>query len=270
MSHRNNYSDFVEVTNDMMISKGFVLSRPDHKGETSYYSKESSAYALGVIGDLNNGGYMVIMDRELFERICNKNIILNRQDIYKPPVPCIIISGKNVRMHRLQVDTSIYTQVDHINRNQSCCCKFNLRACNNSENNMNRCREMYAKYESFGGIKEYEGYAYEMIVDNSRVNIISELKGKGLRECGTRNKGSAVLLKSRLFDSKVDCLLSYRDNNRLLHRETRLEQFVYDIENDFSDTLGLIVHCLLLENITEDEMYQMNLANWRDKVDSCN
>lgn len=69
-------------------------------------------------------------------------------------------------------------------------------------------------------------------------------------------------------DSEVDCYLKYRDTARVIYKGTELEEFVYDIENDFSKTLGLLIHYYIFGDITKAEMYQMNLAYWRDTLDN--
>ena len=43
---------------------------------------------------------------------------------------------------------------------------------------------------------------------------------------------------------------------------------MYDITNDFRDTMYLLVHHYILHDISYEEMYQMNKEYWQDKNDS--
>lgn len=70
------------------------------------------------------------------------------------------------------------------------------------------------------------------------------------------------------YDSKVDYYLKRRDVARDLYKGTVDEDFVYDIENDFSGTLGLLIHYYILNDITKEEMYELNLEYWRNKLDN--
>lgn len=66
--------------------------------------------------------------------------------------------------------------------------------------------------------------------------------------------------------SEVARYLGYRNTARELYKGTGFEDFVYDIRNDFSETLGLLIHYYILGDITETEMRQMNLDYWRHKL----
>ena len=130
-------------------------------------------------------------------------------------------------------------QIDHINHNQSCCIKENLRPCNNKQNTINR-QDRCGVWE-YGDEEEIYYYAYDLVMDGC--------------------------IKKR-YDSKVDCFLGYRDTARVLYKGTGFEEFVYDIENDFSETFNLLLDHYIFHDITENEMLQMNLAYWRDTLDN--
>ena len=77
-----------------------------------------------------------------------------------------------------------------------------------------------------------------------------------------------TLVSNAIYDSKADCYLAYRDTAKVLYQGTGMERFVYDIENDFSETFNLLLDHYIFHDITENEMLQMNLAYWRDTLDN--
>ena len=106
-------------------------------------------------------------------------------------------------------------------------------------------------------------YQFQLSLQPQVRIIIPKLKNHGFSI--TADTGTWFEVKSPSFQSKADCYLAYRDTARAIYKGTELEDFVYDIENDFRETFNLLLDHYIFHDITEAEMYQMNLEYWRDK-----
>lgn len=230
----NNYNDYLKVTVDEVMRAGFTPKYTRRKSGTTYYVSDNCEYVLASIRD----NHLVILDKETYESIGGISIHMKFKEYHNdkiPAIPRIIKDNKEVPLHRVVTNAQKDVQVDHINHNQSCCIKENLRLCNNRQNTINR--------QDKCGVWEYS--------DEEGTYYAYDLKANGCNK--------------KRHDSIVECYLAYRDTARAIYKEKELEDFVYDIENDFSKTLGLLIHYYILGDITKEEMYQMNLEYWRDK-----
>lgn len=249
----NNYEDYLKVTVEDVKRAGFTERYPKYRCGTTYYVKDSCEYVLARTG----GNFWVILDKKTYEFIGGYNIHMNNKgrnyksvggilvyiednehrDDYSH-VPRIRLNGKDKMLHRVVMNAQKDVQVDHINHNQCCCIEKNLRCCTNEQNTINRQDRC-----GVWGYSDEEGtyYAYDL-------------------EANGCNK--------KRYDSIVDCYLGYRNTARELYKGTGFEDFVYDIRNDFSETLGLLIHYYILGDITDGEMDQMNLDYWRDTLDN--
>ena len=239
------YKDYLEVSVDDVERAGFTERYPKRKSGATYYVRDTCEYALAR----TKNGIFVILDKETYESVKDISIYTNNKGrnykfvegllVYiedNEHIPRIRLDGKDKMLHRVVMGEPKGVQIDHINHNQSCCIKENLRPCNNKQNTINR-QDRCGVWE-YGDEEEIYYYAYDLVMDGC--------------------------IKKRC-DSKVDCFLGYRDTARVIYKGTELEKFVYDIENDFSETLGLLIHYYILGDITKKEMYQMNLDFWEDK-----
>lgn len=91
---------------------------------------------------------------------------------------------------------------------------------------------------------------------------------ENLRLCNRKQNSLNSRRRCRVKNckSRVEGCLAYRESARALYKGTEKENFVYDIENDFSETLGLLLHYYIIGDITKEEMYQMNLDYWRHRL----
>lgn len=208
------YQDYLQVSVDKVKEAGFKKRYPKNKYGTTYYVSENCEYVLAYTRDEKP----VILDKETYDIIGDKNIHMKYKEYHNPnisPIPRII-SGNGKTLHRVVMGEPKGKQVDHINHNQSCCIKENLRPCNSRQNNMNQQKKC------------------------------------GISEC----------------DGSVDDYIAYRDSAKEQYKGTDMEEFVYNIENDFSETIGLLIHHYIIQDISKEQMYQMNLDYWRDKLDN--
>ena len=255
-----NYQDYLYVNEDQVMEAGFEPKNPKIKCGTTYYVSDTCEYVLVVARD----GFQVILDKAMYSEIGDSSIYVKYREYHNSedePIPCV----SDKWLHRVVMDAPKGIQVDHINHNQNCSVKENLRFCNNSQNTLNR-QDKCGVYEQF----DTEGttlYGYALKVDACEEDRITLLKDKGFIKMKNR-KGKATFRSNDVYESKVDCYLAYRDSARALYKGTEKEDFIYDIENDFSETLGLLIHYYIIGDITKEEMYQMNLDYWRDSLDN--
>lgn len=260
---KQNYKDFLNVSVEDVKNAGYEEKYPRRGRGMVYYVCDIREYVLASTSE----GYRIILDKETYENIGYKSIYVCYKEYYNDessPIPYICNGAKCVKLHRDVMNAPKGVQIDHINHNQSCCIKENLRRCNNKQNTMNRQDKC-----SIYGISDtngLSGYRYDLAVDvyeNDKIILIGDM---GFEEVKRTSK--EVIFRSPVFQSKVDGMLSYRDNKRLLLKGTGMEKFVYDIENDFRETIDLLIRYYILGDITKEEMHQMNLEHWRNKLDN--
>jgi len=252
--HSKDFLKYISVSEDSLHEAGFEMKSP-RKGNAIYWVRKDIDYVLVKIWT-KDIPRLVVIDKETYIEIEGKSIFMNQRKPESPHVPCIQSKKKLKSLHRCVLEGSDGTQIDHINHCQGFCVKDNLRKCTNQENSMNR-------YDKLGVY--IPGHFYEIEVEVGNEGFITELKREGFVEKRSKN-GKTVKMTSPSFDSIVDCYIDSTEKHKALYKGTRMEEFVYDIKNDFTNTIGLLIHCYILQDITEEEMFRMNEDYWRDLV----
>ena len=248
------FGKYISVSEESLHEAGFEKGSR-HKGKAIYWVRKDVDYVLVKTRTKNTSGW-VIIDKETYIEIEGKSIFMNQRKPKSPHVPCIHADGEKKSLHRYVMGGPDGTQIDHINHCQGFCVKDNLRKCTNQENSMNR-------YDKLGVY--IPGHFYEIEVEVGNESFITELKREGFVEKRSKN-GKTVKMTSPSFESIVDCYIDSTKKHKALYKGTRMEEFVYDIKNDFTNTIGLLIHCYILQDITEEEMFRMNEDYWRDLV----
>lgn len=263
MSSAKNYEDYLSVSERDVKNAGFVEKRT--AGKARYYIKDGEKYAV-VFSYHEDKEYPLIVEHEVFRALWYPSIFIDEDKRKKMLVPCIQQgTGNHVRIHNLIVPVEIRMHVDHKNRNRFFCVESNLRRCEPRENMMNVQKSL--DKHPFITVRKENGeceYGFTVQVQTTKYDIISELEERGFVK---RKMSDCVIMKSPYFQSKVDCYMEFRDASRIAYKGMNKEKFIYDIENDFSETLGLLFYCYIIKAITIEEMYQMNLEYWRHKLD---
>lgn len=259
MSFKKNYQDYLQPKVEDIERAGFV-PKPT-RGGAMYYIKDGVRYAVVVANRLGDE-YMLIVENDRFKELGYPSIFLDDKTGRNMLVPCIQNGCKYIRTHNLLLPVWAGKHVDHINHNRFLCTGSNLRYSTPLENSMNsqgRC-EIYVYPDIYK-------YTYGLKVDVCEKDKIAWLRGIGFEERGRTSK-KITLVSNAVHDFMVDSYLAYRDTARELYKGTGMEDFVYDIENDFIKTTGLLIHYYILGDITEEEMHKMNLDFWRDRLDN--
>lgn len=242
----------MSLKNDLM-SRGYV--EIGTRGKCKYYVKDGEKYAV-AIAVRKGTEYPLIVENDVFEKLRYPSIWMNKRT-NKMLVPSIqVCKRKYISIHNRVLPVQGRLEVDHINHNRFFCVESNLRYCTKDANAKNRASAVI--------IREVNG-AYQFLLSEPAYGkeISDDLKNRGFNIIVYNGIRCAV--KDITFKSKVDCYLAYRDTARAIYKGTELEDFVYDIENDFSETFNLLLDHYIFHDITEAEIYQMNLEYWRDK-----
>lgn len=222
-------------------------------GACVYYRKDGEEYTIAHTGQ----NRLVIVEDAVAEAT-------GYQSIFHKPRKCGDVPARAVEGEPLPLHRSILGQIDHINHNPDCCVSWNFRVCSTEENNKNRrCSAKIKEYE----YKEqglFAGYRFEVRVDESQTEELLQI-GFTVKP-RSRRKGK-ITLQSPLRMRQVRAYQDYTQAERILLRGTDMEQYVYDITNDFSETLNLLIHYYVLHDITKEEMYEMNLMYWDMKLE---
>lgn len=245
----------MSLKNDLM-SRGYV--EIGTRGKCKYYVKAGEKYAV-AIAVYKEIEYPLIVENDVFKKLGYPSIWMNKRT-NKMLVPSIqVCKGRYISIHNHIFPVQGWEEVDHINHNRFFCVKSNLRYCTKDENAKNRASAVI--------IREVNG-AYQFLLSEPAYSkeISDDLKNRGFNIIVYNGIRCAV--KNITFKSKVDCYLAYRDISKVIYKETRKKEFVYDIRNDFSETFNLLLDHYIFHDITENEMLQMNLAYWRDTLDN--
>ena len=239
---------------DVLKSCGYV--EISTRGKCKYYVKAGEKYAV-AIAIYKDDEFEIIVENDVFRELGYPSIWISKKNS-KMFVPCIQVgSGRHMHIHNLLLQDEWC--VDHINHNRFFCVTSNVRSCNSEANAMNSARAV--------GIKESNwGYWFRLTLQTKARYAVPKLMKDGFKKI--EDIGTWCVVESPVFQSKVDCYLRYRDYARELYKGTGMEDFVYDIENDFSETIDLLISHYILGDITEEEMHKKNLDFWRDKLDN--
>ena len=251
--------DYKIITEDSLISAGYKVRLPKRKCNAKYFVNDNEEYVLVQVQEEGKREW-VIIDKDTYEQIGGKGIYMNRRKDTSPYLPCIWLDTK-VFLHTFVLRVYGNHQVDHINQCQKFCVLGNLRECTQTENNMNRHNSLNVGIVKSNDV--YVGYNYTIDVEASNKDFIDWLAGEGF-VCDTCGK-KIVTMRSKIFENEVDCYINSTVKYKKLYEGTRLEEFVYDITNDFRDTMYLLVHHYILHDISYKEMRQMNEEYWRSK-----
>lgn len=229
------------------------------QGKCKYYVKGGEKYAVAIA--VRKGvEYPLIVENDVFKKLWYPSIFLDDKTRKGMLVPCIQLGvGHYERIHNLILPVQWDKHVDHINHCRFFCIKDNLRYCAPSENSMN-------SYKAVKIHNDEGGYQFQLTLQSNARHIIPTLEEQGF--CMFDDTGTWFTVKSPHYSSRVDCYLAYRDTARAVYKGTRMEDFVYDIENDFSETIDLLISHYILGDITEEEMHKKNLDFWRDRLDN--
>lgn len=250
----------MSLKNDLM-SRGYV--EIGTRGKCKYYVKAGEKYAVAIaVREGTEFEFPIIVENTVFANIGYPSIYVDDKTGKGMLVPCVQRGYGYKRIHNLICPVQTGMCVDHINHNRFFCAKSNLRYSTSLENSMNsqrRC-EIYV-------YTDISKYTYALKVDAYEIDKITWLMGNGFEKTKKTSR-KVTLVSNAIYDSKADCYLAYRDTAKVLYQGTGMERFVYDIENDFSETFNLLLDHYIFHDITKDEMRQMNLAYWRDTLDN--
>lgn len=242
----------MSLKNDLM-SRGYAEIGTE--GNCKYYVKAGEKYAV-AIAVYKEIEYPLIVENTVFANIGYPSIWINKRTS-KMLVPSIqVCKRKYISIHNHVLPVQGWEEVDHINHNRFFCVESNLRYCTKDANAKNRASAVRMK-------NSVRGYRFKLLLQSNVRHAIPELKKHGFSIMDT---GTWFSVESPDFLSKVDCYLAYRDSAKVLYQGTGMERFVYDIENDFSETFNLLLDHYIFHDITKDEMRQMNLDYWRHKL----
>lgn len=227
------------------------------KGKTRYWIKEGSRYALAIARSKGQE-YLIIIEDVVMAWLGEHKkhgkypsiSIKTRRDGAVP-----VVFAENKPLHRCYVvNKGPDTQMDHINHNTYFVSRDNLRVCTSEENNMNRSNAVIRKNIIK---KNARGYYLkkEYIVPGTNADVCKQkLQAIGM-EVSIKGSGERVTLKvkSPYFPDQGGCYHVLRDVEDVVRG-----QFAYHLENDFSDTLNLLIFHHVLGIITEKQMYEMN------------
>lgn len=244
---------------DELKLRGF--EEQETRGKCRYYVKDGEKYAVAFPVRLEDE-YALVVENAMFEKLGYPSIFLDDKTGKGMLVPCIQRGCRYARIHNLIYPVQVKMSVDHINHNRFFCVQNNLRYCTSKENNMNRQDE--CEVSEPHGCGRWK-YTYEFSVDINDNQKIALLKSRNFKEV-KRTEKKVTFRSNAFYDSKVKCFQKYRNLLRRLYKGTNMEKFVYDIENDFSETLYLLISHYVFGEITEEQMYEMNLRYWRKEL----
>lgn len=242
-----------ETTEDIVrLAKEQGFKEKGTDGACIYYLKDGEEYTLARTGQ----NRLIVVADDLVREI-------DFQSLFHKPrkcgdVPARAVNGEPVPLHRSELG-----EVDHINHNTDFCVRWNFRECSSEENNKNRrCSAKIKEHYYYTG--EYAGYRYEVRLDESQAEELLQI-GFTVKP-RSRRKGQ-ITLQSPIREKQVMAYLDYAMAERILLKGTDMAQYIYDIKNDFSETLNLLIHHYVLKDITEEEMYEMNLLYWEIRLE---
>lgn len=234
------------------------------RGVCEYYHEEGTKYTIIVTYYENtpNNKVLIIVEDAMVKKLDYPRIYLKSRNDGKD-VPCIFIEGekKPKALHRIVYGTE--KDIDHINSNIYVCIFSNLRPCTKKQNNKNRrCSAKVEKHYYSSG--EYAGYRYEVRLDESQAEELLKL---GFTMKPRSRRDGKITLQSPIREEQAMVYRDYAKAERILLKGTDMEQYVYDIENDFSETLNLMIHYYIFHDISEEEMYEMNFLYWEMRLE---
>lgn len=241
--------------------KGFKKKKTP--GMCVYYCKKGEKYTFAVTSHSYSPEekVIIIVEDALVRKQGYPSITLKpRNDGKGVPYITRKDTGKYEPLHRILVDTEL--DVDHINSNIYLCISDNLRPCTKKQNNLNTSRVVDIEDVEKGGITRYR---YTVEADAKQMRALISL---GFVIQSKNKKTGKYTLESPLYGEVVRACQGYTETERILRKGTDMEQFVYDLKNDFSRTLNLLIHYYIFHDITEEEMYEMNLRYWSTILDN--
>lgn len=190
----------------------------------------------------------------------DENISMNNAGV----MPC---RGPLCRaLHQLVVSLQGADGIDHINHNRGLCIESNLRRYTGSQNSWNSARYINKNHVVFSdgtydNGKWIPGYRFRCEIENTVKNR-NVLTGMGFY-FKTADKGAKLKAISTLCPTKGDCYSFMRDFYELVHGD-----FVYKLEEDFSDSLDLLIYHYVFHIVSEKTIKKRNLERLEKKYDS--
>ena len=241
-------------------AKGFKKKKT--RGACMYYRKDGERYAVVATNHKNtpNDKVLIIVEDAVVKKLGYPSIYLKSRNDGKE-VPCIYMKSikKYKTLHRVMIDTEL--DIDHINSNVYVCIFENLRPCTKKQNNLNSSRCVIIEDIVRNGVI---CYGHKVEVDEKQMR---ELIPLGFKIQSNSERTGKYILESPLCNEVVSACQIYTEAEKILLEGTDMVQFVYDIMNDFSRTLNLLIHHYVLHDITKEEAYKMNLLYWSMLLD---
>lgn len=245
-----------------LLEKGF--EKMTTRGNCVYYRKDGEKYALAVMHHRNDSKdkVVIIVEDAEVSRLGYPCIILkSRHDSKK--IPCIRYNGKLVALHRHMLNVA--SDIDHINSNVYVCIFDNLRPATQKQNCLNTRRMAKIREYEYREQGKFAGYGFEVRISE---NQAEELVQIGFTVKIRNRKRGEITMQSPLHMCQVRAYQDYTKAEKILLKGTDMEQYVYDIQKDFSQTMNLLIHYYILHDITEEEIYEMNLLYWSMRLDN--
>ena len=236
----------LRVTRKDLLDCGYFIGKG--KRSTSYLINEPKNSVV-AFGCYRGEEKPINLTYDIYEKIQGHSI-LSKNDA---PMLYIDFGIRETYLQNFALDVPEGMECDHRDHNRYNNISSNLRIATRKQNNSNRISTVRKL------IKQKNGYIYKISVSASDIVTISKLAGKGFRELNS-GKGRTYMI-SQPFSTPENAYKDMRVTNELLYGD-----YAYKMENDFSHEYGihLIISCHCLGVISEEEMYDLNRAYWKE------
>ncbi len=255
------YGIFV-LDDEELIKRGYRKRKVRANCSTDYWVSDESPYVFAIAHDTKGNAYPVIVEKSLCEKINWKSISI-RDEGKKIPYCNIRIEGKVYKrnLHVLLMQdklTDDELEIDHIYHTQYIVTYDTLRVCIKIENACNKSNRKKPKIYKRKKIFRDK----EATISNSVVNQLKQ-RGYNVEEVSSTILNKPIYkVESPEFNS-IEELEQEMD----IYEDLKYGAFKYKPEEDFTDSIDLLIRHYILGELTKEAMIELNAVRMNKQQD---
>ncbi len=256
------YGIFV-LDDEELIKRGYRKRKVRANCSTDYWVSDESPYVFAIAHDTKGNAYPVIVEKSLCEAYNWRSINIRPKGGIPTPYYNITVGGEKaiIDLHVALMENE-YTEdkpeADHKYHTRSLVTKDSLRVCTAVENKANKKGRKKPK------VNKRKGFFHddEATISDSVVNQLKQ-RGYNVEEVSSTILGHPIYkVESRKFDS-----IGELEQEIKIYEDLKYGAFKYKLEEDFTDSIDLLIRHYILDELTKEAMIELNAVRMNKQQD---
>lgn len=248
--------------NEKLIKRGYRKRKVRANCSTDYWVSDESPYVFAIAHDTKGNAYPVIVEKSLCEAFNWRSINIRPKGGIPTPYYNITRGGKKIIDLHVALMEDEYTEdkpeVDHIYHTRFLVTKDSLRVCTAVENACNKLNRRKPKI-----------YKRKLVFCDKGV-VLSDSVVEKLKQRGYTIQGAGSTLGGEPMYNVISPELNSTgelEQEMEIYEDLKYGAFKYKLEEDFTDSIDLLIRHYILDELTKEAMIELNAVRMNKQQD---